>query len=67
VTGLPDATWGQLIVATVVAPPELEATLRKVAEQFLEPAARPRRYLFVEALPYDERGKLSMDPNQFKV
>ena len=67
VTGLPDATWGQLIVATVVAAPELEATLRKVAEQALEPAARPRRYLFVEALPYDERGKLPLRPEQFSA
>jgi len=67
VAGLPDATWGHLIVATVVGAPSLEAALRKAAEEGLEPAARPRRYLFVEALPYDERGKLSMDPNQFKV
>lgn len=67
VTGLPDATWGQLIVATVVAPPELETTLRKAAEQTLEPAARPRRYLFVSALPYDERGKLPLRPEQFNA
>lgn len=67
VTGLPDATWGQLIVATVVAPPELETALRKVADEALEPAARPRRYLFVSALPYDERGKLPLRPDQFNV
>ena len=58
VLGLPDATWGRLLVAVVVAPPSAEQKLREAAERELEPAARPRRYLFVDALPYDERGKL---------
>lgn len=58
VLGLPDATWGRLVVAVVVAAPEAEATLRSAMEAALEPAARPRRYLFVEALPFDARGKV---------
>ena len=56
--GLPDATWGRLIVAVVVARPDLEPALRAAAEHALEPAARPRRYVFMDALPYDAQGKL---------
>ena len=58
VLGLPDATWGRLVVAVVVAAPEAEDSLRSAMEAALEPAARPRRYLFVEALPFDARGKV---------
>ncbi len=60
VFGLPDETWGSLLVATVVAPPSLEAALRLAAEK-LEPAARPRRYLFVDELPFDARGKIDAE------
>lgn len=60
--GLPDATWGRIVTAVVVAPPDLEPALRAAAERALEPAARPRRYLFVDALPYDASGKL--DPTR---
>jgi len=56
--GLPDATWGRLIVAVVVARPDLEPALRAAAEHALEPAARPRRYVFMDSLPYDAQGKL---------
>jgi len=58
VFGLPDATWGRLVAAVVVADPEAEAGLRAAMETALEPAARPRRYLFVEELPFDARGKV---------
>ena len=61
VFGLPDAEWGRLLVATVVAPASLESALRAAAERALEPAARPRRYLFVEELPYDSRGKIDAE------
>lgn len=61
VFGLPDAEWGRLLVATVVAPASLEKALRAAAETALEPAARPRRYLFVEELPYDTRGKVDIE------
>lgn len=58
VMGLPDATWGRLVTAVVVARPGAEAALRAAMESSLEPAARPRRYLFVEELPFDARGKV---------
>lgn len=61
VVGLPDEQWGQQLVATVVASPALESQLRAAAERLLEPAARPRRYLFVEELPYDARGKVDAE------
>jgi o-succinylbenzoate---CoA ligase len=58
VLGMPDVTWGRLMVAVVVAEPACEAALRASMETVLEPAARPRRYLFVDELPFDARGKL---------
>lgn len=61
VFGLPDEQWGQQLVATVVAAPTLEPALRAAADRLLEPAARPRRYLFVEELPYDTRGKVDAE------
>ncbi len=51
-----------MIVAVAVGKPDLEPALRAAAERGLEPAARPRRYLFVDELPYDARGKL--DPTR---
>ena len=62
VMGLPDPAWGRLVAAVVVAPPAAEAGLRAAMESALEPAARPRRYLFVEELPFDARGKV--DPGE---
>ncbi len=56
VLGLADAAWGEVVAACVVAGPETEAALRRACEQ-LEPAARPRRYAFVGALPTDASGK----------
>ena len=61
VFALPDASWGGLLVASVVGPAALEPALRAAAERGLEPAARPRRYLFVEELPYDTRGKVDTE------
>ena len=61
VTTLPDPTWGNLIVAVVVAEAQEEPALRAAAERALEAAARPRRYVFVDELPYDAKGKL--DPS----
>jgi len=61
VFGMPDAHWGRLLVASVVGPASLEPALRAAAERSLEPAARPRRYLFVEELPYDTRGKIDAE------
>ncbi len=57
VLGLPDPQWGERVVALVVGMAELEPALRRLAER-LEPAARPKQYVFVAALPTDARGKL---------
>ena len=56
VFGQPDATWGEAVTACVVGKPAIEGALRLVAET-LEPAARPKHYIFVRSLPTDERGK----------
>jgi O-succinylbenzoic acid--CoA ligase len=56
VLGLPDATWGEIVTACVVGKAESEAALRKACEG-LEPAARPRRYVFVPVMPTNASGK----------
>lgn len=56
VLGMVDATWSEVVTACVVAGPETEAALRKACEQ-LEPAARPRRYVFVPVMPTNASGK----------
>jgi O-succinylbenzoic acid--CoA ligase len=56
VLGMFDATWGEVVTACVVAGPETEAALREACEQ-LEPAARPRRYVFVPVMPTNASGK----------
>jgi O-succinylbenzoic acid--CoA ligase len=56
VLGMVDATWGEVVTACVVAGPETEAALRQACEQ-LEPAARPRRYVFVPVMPTNASGK----------
>jgi O-succinylbenzoic acid--CoA ligase len=56
VLGMADATWGEIVTACVVARSEIEAALRKACET-LEPAARPRRYVFVPVIPTNTSGK----------
>lgn len=56
VMGLPDALWGEVVGACVVGPASVEATLRQACGA-LEPAARPRRFLFVSAIPTTASGK----------
>jgi O-succinylbenzoic acid--CoA ligase len=57
VFGRPDPQWGERVVSLVVGMAELEPALRRLAER-LEPAARPKQYIFVAELPTDARGKL---------
>jgi O-succinylbenzoic acid--CoA ligase len=57
VFGLPDAQWGERLVAVIAGEASAEPALRKLAER-LEPAARPKAYAFVTAVPTDERGKV---------
>jgi acyl-coenzyme A synthetase/AMP-(fatty) acid ligase len=56
VFGVIDAQWGQRVVACVVASEYNSAALKKAVEA-LEPAARPKNYIFVEKIPLDGRGK----------
>ena len=56
VLGMVDATWGEVVTACVVGGSETEDALRRACEQ-LEPAARPRRYVFVPVMPTNASGK----------
>ena len=54
--GVLDPAWGQVVAACVVGPSSAEPALRAATEA-LEPWARPRRFVFVEAMPTDPSGK----------
>lgn len=56
VLGMVDARWGEVVTACVVGPTSAEAALRQACEA-LEPAARPRRYVFVASMPTNASGK----------
>jgi O-succinylbenzoic acid--CoA ligase len=56
VLGMVDARWGEIVTACVIGPASAEAALRLACEA-LEPAARPRRYVFVPSMPTNASGK----------
>ena len=56
VLGLADARWGEVVTACIIGPASAEAALRQACEA-LEPAARPRRYVFVPSMPTNASGK----------
>jgi O-succinylbenzoic acid--CoA ligase len=56
VLGMVDARWGEVVTACVIGPASAEAVLRHACEA-LEPAARPRRYVFVPSMPTNASGK----------
>lgn len=56
VIGVADGRWGEVVTACVIASRDAEPALRTACEA-LEPAARPRRYVFVDVLPTDASGK----------
>jgi long-chain acyl-CoA synthetase len=61
VVGVPDRTWGELVVAVVVAdgsPADVEPLLSEHAARELAPYKRPRRWEFVDALPRNPTGKV---------
>ena len=61
VVGVPDRTWGELVVAVVVtdAPStDLEAELAAHCATELAGYKRPRRWVFVESLPRNAYGKV---------
>jgi long-chain acyl-CoA synthetase len=61
VVGAPDAEWGEVVVAFVVAQPGravTEAELDATCLQHIARFKRPKRYVFVDALPKNNYGKV---------
>jgi long-chain acyl-CoA synthetase len=61
VVGVPDRTWGELVVAVVVTETGTdgaEAALGELCARSLAAYKRPRRYRFVDALPRNAYGKV---------
>ena len=59
VVGAPDAEWGEVVVAYVVAAPgTLPATLDALCLSQIARFKRPKRYVFVDALPKNPYGKV---------
>ena len=56
VLGMVDARCGEVVTACVIGPESAESALRLACE-VLEPAARPRRYVFVPSMPTNASGK----------
>lgn len=57
VLGLPHATLGQVVAATLTDPADL-APVRAAVQHRLAPAQRPRRWFHVPVLPLTEAGKV---------
>lgn len=61
VTGQPDAEWGEIVVAFIVARPNADLTTAALDAHCNADIARfkrPKRYAFVEALPQNNYGKV---------
>jgi long-chain acyl-CoA synthetase len=61
VVGVPDRTWGEIVVAVVVSDKDaddVEQLLAEHAARELAPYKRPRRYTFVSELPRNPTGKV---------
>jgi acyl-CoA synthetase (AMP-forming)/AMP-acid ligase II len=59
VVGIPDRTWGELVVAAVVSDdPDVEPLLVEHAARELAPYKRPRRFALVDELPRNPTGKV---------
>lgn len=64
VVGLPDRRWGEVVVAAVVPSAqdadraEIEAELRSRCSDALAGYKRPKRYVFLDALPRNAYGKV---------
>lgn len=63
VVGLPDAEWGEALVAMVVpdGPPPDVGGLRAMVRAALGPAATPKRFEFASALPLRGPGKIDRE------
>jgi long-chain acyl-CoA synthetase len=59
VIGLPDPEWGEIVVACVVAEPGTDAAApERHCLDHLARYKRPRRWVFVDALPKNNYGKI---------
>ena len=58
VVGQPHPDWGEAVIAVVEGDPTSEAELASVASRQLAPYKRPKRYVFVDALPRNALGKV---------
>lgn len=61
VVGVPDETWGERVVAVVVAKPDAAPTedaLLDLATERLARFKRPEQVVFVDALPRNDLGKV---------
>ncbi len=61
VVGAPDAEWGEVVVAFVVAQPGVAPNAAALDAHCLQHIARfkrPKRYVFVDALPKNHYGKV---------
>lgn len=61
VIGVEDSLLGEVIVAVCITkdPAEIDAPLRKIANQWLAPFQRPLKYFFPKYLPLTPTGKVS--------
>jgi malonyl-CoA/methylmalonyl-CoA synthetase len=58
VIGIPDADFGEAVVAVIVGDPALEPEIRKAVETNLARFKRPKRLEFVKDLPRNAMGKV---------
>ena len=58
VVGMPDADWGEAVVAFVVADGATEAELDALCLQHIARFKRPKSYRFVDSLPKNNYGKV---------
>lgn len=58
VVGVPDRTWGEVVVAVVVGDPEAQSALAEQCRTALAGYKQPRRYEFVDELPRNAYGKV---------
>ena len=62
IVGLPDADWGEVVAAVVVRAPGSDVAAPALEQRCLDRIARfkrPKRYIFVEALPKTSDGKVA--------
>ncbi len=64
VVGIPDETWGEIVVAAVVVTPESQLSpdkIRALCKENLLDWKCPKRVLFVDELPKNRMGKVLID------